>query len=359
MIRFGPWSIFLAVLAGQALLLAVALARTAANRRANRLLALLLVVIAGMLVPFIIGYAGFYDAYPWLSYAPFAVPLAVGPLLYAHVHALALGGPISRWHFAPPIAQFLYQAACFPLPLATKHAIVAGFDEPWLSPVLTVAIPLSMATYGALGWRLARRYAIWARSQATGAARSRRLAGALAALLILFAARVGYTFWDIAVDRIDYFDLFGFYVLLALIGSWLGVEGWRQAATPFPPLPAPADHSALAATALARLRAGQDWRDPALSLEALARTLGTNASYLSRALNQAGGGFSEIVNGLRAEEVARRLDYGDEADLLTIALESGFGSKASFNRAFQARYGRSPSVYRGGADRENPQSAKD
>lgn len=359
MIRFGPWSIFLAVLAGQALLLAVALARTTANRRANRFLALLLVVIAGMLVPFIIGYAGFYDAYPWLSYAPFAVPLAVGPLLYAHVHALAVGRGIGRWHFVAPLAQFLYQAICFPLPLDIKYAIVSGFDEPFLSPILAVAIPVSMAVYAALGWRLARRYAAWARSQATGAARSRRLSGALAALLILFVARLGYTLWDVAVDRIDYFDLFGFYVLLALIGGWLGVEGWRQAATPFPPLPAQADHSNLAATALHRLRTEQWWREPELSLDTLARRLGTNASYLSRALNQDGApGFSELMNRLRAEEVARRLDAGDQADLLAIALDSGFGSKASFNRAFRARYGVAPSAYRG-SDRENPPSAVD
>lgn len=358
MIRFGPWSIFLAVLAVQALLLAAALARTTANRAANRYLALLLVVVAGMLVPFIIGYAGFYDAYPWLSFAPFAVPLAVGPLLYAHVHALALGRRIGWGHFALPAAQFLYQAICFPLPRATKVAIDTHFQEPFLSPLLTIAVPISMAVYAAFGWRLARRYAGWARGQTTGAVRSRRLVAALATLLLLFVARLGYTFWDVAVAPVDYFDLFGFYVLLALIGAWLGIEGWRQAATPFPPLPAPADHSSLAATALDRLRAEQWWRDPALSLDGLARKLGTNSSYLSRALNQAGGGFAEIVNGLRSEEVARRIEAGDSAELLTIALESGFGSKASFNRAFRARYGVAPSAWRG-ADRENPTSAAD
>ena len=37
---------------------------------------------------------------------------------------------------------------------------------------------------------------------------------------------------------------------------------------------------------------------------------------------------------------------GDGGDLLHIALESGFGSKASFNRAFRARFGMTPSAYR-------------
>ena len=360
MIRYGPWSIFLAVLAGQALLLGLALARTEANRLANRLLALLLVVLAGMLVPFIIGYAGFYDAYPWLSFAPFAVPLAVGPLLYAHVHALALGQRIGWGHFALPAAQFLYQAICFPLPLATKNAIDTQFVEPYLGPMLAIAVPVSMAAYAALGWRLARRYGDWAKGQATGVARAARLSRVLAALLVLFVARLGYTIWDLAVAPVDYFDLFGFYVLLALVGSWLGIEGWRHASTPFPPLPAPADHSGLAMAVEDRLRAEQLWRDPELNLSGLARRLGTNASYLSRALNQDGGpGFSELVNRLRAEEVARRIDAGEPGDLLTIALESGFGSKASFNRAFRARFGLSPTAYRDGSDRGNRAATAD
>ena len=49
---------------------------------------------------------------------------------------------------------------------------------------------------------------------------------------------------------------------------------------------------------------------------------------------------------LRAEAVAARLRAGDPADLLTIALEEGFGSKASFNRAFAARHGVAPSAFR-------------
>ena len=147
-------------------------------------------------------------------------------------------------------------------------------------------------------------------------------------------------------------------MLLALIGSWLGVEGWRQAATPFPPLPAMADHSDLAATALQQLGAEQWWRDPELSLDTLARRRGTT-SPTSLALQQHGGPLQRAVNGLRAEEVAPPLDAGGRTDLLTIALASGFGSKASFNRGFRTRYGVSPSAYRDGADRKKPPPASD
>ena len=87
--------------------------------------------------------------------------------------------------------------------------------------------------------------------------------------------------------------------------------------------------------------------DPELSLATLARQLGTNTGHLSRALNEGLGlGFSAFINGLRCETVAAAIDSGGDGDLLDLALDAGFSSKASFNRAFQARYGTTPSTYR-------------
>jgi AraC-like DNA-binding protein len=87
--------------------------------------------------------------------------------------------------------------------------------------------------------------------------------------------------------------------------------------------------------------------DEDLTLARLARLIGTNSAYLSRAINRGEGtNFASFIARLRAEAVAARLGQGDNADLLTIALEEGFGSKASFNRAFIAALGEAPSHYR-------------
>jgi AraC-like DNA-binding protein len=56
--------------------------------------------------------------------------------------------------------------------------------------------------------------------------------------------------------------------------------------------------------------------------------------------------FATFINGLRARAVAGSLIEGRSEDLLTLALEAGFNSKASFNRAFKAALGVSPSEYR-------------
>ena len=77
---FGWRSAVLAVAFAQLLALAVALARTWRNRRANRTLAALLVVLAGMITPWMIGFAGFYDKWRELSFVPVAIGLDVAEL---------------------------------------------------------------------------------------------------------------------------------------------------------------------------------------------------------------------------------------------------------------------------------------
>ena len=81
----------------------------------------------------------------------------------------------------------------------------------------------------------------------------------------------------------------------------------------------------------------------------VARRLGTNTTYLSRAINEGLGlNFNELINRMRAEEVARLLGQEAEPNLMQIAFEAGFSSKATFNRAFRAVHDMSPSAYREG-----------
>ena len=57
--------------------------------------------------------------------------------------------------------------------------------------------------------------------------------------------------------------------------------------------------------------------------------------------------FNAFVNGLRVEAVRQCLaNSADTRDLLPIALDAGFASKASFNRAFREATGVSPSTMR-------------
>ncbi|MEN6311853.1 MAG: helix-turn-helix domain-containing protein, partial [Acidobacteriota bacterium] len=95
--------------------------------------------------------------------------------------------------------------------------------------------------------------------------------------------------------------------------------------------------------------------DPEITLPKLARSLDIPVAHLSQVLNDLlGRNFYEFINRYRVEDAKRRV-VGPEAGrdkLITVALECGFNSVATFNRVFKEMTGRTPSDYR-----KNPTSA--
>ena len=82
--------------------------------------------------------------------------------------------------------------------------------------------------------------------------------------------------------------------------------------------------------------------DPALSIGKLAEHTGVPARELSTALNQHfEKNFYTFVNEYRVEEVKEKLRDPDfqHLTILSIALDAGFNSKATFNRILRALHG--------------------
>ena len=83
-----------------------------------------------------------------------------------------------------------------------------------------------------------------------------------------------------------------------------------------------------------------------LSIDKLARAFGYNKDYLSRFFNAyLGYGFNRYLNLLRSRHAARLMDQTDQP-LTAIAFQSGFGNYRTFNRAFAASYGITPTAYK-------------
>ena len=80
-LSFGWRTAVLTVAVIQLIAIAAVLCRVFVNRVANRTLAALLIVLAGILMPWLIGFAGFYDRWRWLTFAPFQITLAVAYVL--------------------------------------------------------------------------------------------------------------------------------------------------------------------------------------------------------------------------------------------------------------------------------------
>jgi AraC-like DNA-binding protein len=91
-------------------------------------------------------------------------------------------------------------------------------------------------------------------------------------------------------------------------------------------------------------------RDEEMTISKLAAFLGEREYRLRRHINGALGhrNFASFLNGYRLDEVKSALADPGQKDvpIITIALDSGFGSLGPFNRAFREAEGMTPSEYR-------------
>lgn len=368
MISFGPMSITLLICAVQGIALALLLLAAKRNRTANRYLALQILATAALTTPYIIGYAGFYDKWPWISFAPFSYTLAFGPLIYFYTISLVDASAKSTWpHFAPVALQFLADALVFPLPLKTKNWWDGIAYAPIISPIFEGATLLSITVYCFLSYRRYLDYRRWLDDNRTDGvdfdpAWVRNFLIALAAVAVIW---LGFAVANWLNPARDYFDQFWLYVTFSALVLYLGIAGWRHSETAFPspiatvPQPRPEtatetsietgrDWAGQGRLWLSQIDQCEYWRDPELTLASLARQLGTNTAYLSRGLNAASGeNFNAVINRRRVVAIQRDLASQTEGrDLLSLALDAGFGSKASFNRAFADFAGMSPTAWR-------------
>jgi AraC-like DNA-binding protein len=112
---------------------------------------------------------------------------------------------------------------------------------------------------------------------------------------------------------------------------------------------APVDQ-ALAGALQQAMSVDRAYRDPGLSLAALAARLAVPEYRLRRHINQRLGfrNFNAYVNAFRLDDARRWLADPAQRDapVLTLALDAGFGSIGPFNRAFKADTGLTPTEFR-------------
>jgi AraC-like DNA-binding protein len=377
---FGFYSVLLILGIVQGLVFAGMLVARRNNRRANQLLAGLMLLSAITLVPSAIGFAGAYDRYPWLLLAPLSVTLGLGPLLWMYVHRLLTGRMPRLWglHLVPLALQVGYFSVLFLCPLQWRVEFNAAVHLPYITPIEAFASVGSAIAYWTASLVLHRRFVRWAPAHVSDS--ENYSLGWLR--LFLTGAAVGFAVWagfelvDELITPLSFRAFFWLDLLAAALVYGLAIAGFRHADRPWPAMSAgPAD--------LVRERdqepdedpdrpsdrpsegPGPDWRrisegyhratlenrwflDPTLSLEGLARKLATNTWTLSRAINEGRGtNFNDFVNAFRVAEVQERLaDPNEIRSILAVALASGFNSKTSFNRSFRKATGMTPSEYR-------------
>ncbi|MCF8880643.1 helix-turn-helix domain-containing protein [Hyphobacterium sp. SN044] len=92
------------------------------------------------------------------------------------------------------------------------------------------------------------------------------------------------------------------------------------------------------------------YRQPGLTVGELATIVGTTEHRLRRLINQGLGyrNFSSFLNEARIADAKTILADPEESrrQIVQVAFDLGYGSIASFNRAFRDATGMSPTVFR-------------
>jgi AraC-like DNA-binding protein len=313
--------------------------------------------------------------------------MPIGPLVYLYVRSLTEADfklrRQHRWHFASGIVDLF--------PKVLIWVTLAGLITGWVQPENSNAwggfidnyntymdLPrwASITLYLLLTKRFLRRLT----QSRTDAPPDNALSGArlkwihqfLNAFLIFQAIWLAFLIpylipatRGILLEKMSYYPI---YIPLAVLVYWLGFKGYMQTKLPAEvpaadsgttgPGPRPVPTLALAfsdeevAGYLAALKTAMEkdrlYLEPALNLQAVAAHTGIPPKTISFVLNNhQGKSFNEFVNEYRITEVKRHLLEPGTGHLTIagLALECGFNSQATFQRAFRHGTGVSPKEY--------------
>ena len=171
--------------------------------------------------------------------------------------------------------------------------------------------------------------------------------------------------WTLTIFAVMFFDrervLFYYYpleLLLAFLIYWIGFTGYHRIKVVYQTeqknthqylskLPPVEIENAVAAITRA-MTIDKLYLDPELTLPKLAASVNLAPKTISAILNQhLNAGFNEYVNRFRVEEVKQRLadPQNHGSTILTVALNSGFNSLATFQRVFKNFTGITPKQF--------------
>lgn len=354
------------------------------RQQADFFLSGLLFYLACSLIEHVIGFMGVYDYAREqghdLTFFPFDNPFVFGPLTLLYVRALTDGQ--YRWtrrdglHFVLPLLYYIIHFAVWALLYTEKKIFLGSTSGHVLELSLIVLFYLVTGWYV---WQSFRRFQHYRQLIEQEYANTGRMTlDWLRIFLVAFSAYLAVDLLFTVIAQLYNFWYTGWYWLnltRALLLYYISVTGWiftQKSSVPYQQLEnrsatavqvqinSPAGilpgKMTLSPEAMAQRRLQlaafmenqKPWLDPELTLSVLAEQLQLNVSQLSYLVNNGfNQNFNDFVNTYRVEEVKAKLSAPgfQHLSLLGIAFESGFNSKATFNRAFKKLTGQAPSQF--------------
>ncbi len=337
------------------------------NRRANRIMAMFLLALAIGMANGVFSILGLYDRSPALLILIGSVALAYGPLFYLYIRAMTAADrprtPADVFHAVPFLLGMLAYGAHLSSPVggpASPGLVGWVVRSPWFA--VTILSTVQTAVYIASVIRLLRGYS--ERIKATYSTIDRINLAWLRRRLAVYAG-----IWVVALVMIAaagfegralglFMQIVAFLTALNIFVT--GYRALRQSEIVLGPSETrpgrryersslTPENAALYKTRLLDLmERKKPHLDPEITLPKLALALEIPVVHLSRVINEhLGRNFFDFINHYRVEEAERRMTGPGAGDkLITVALDCGFNSLATFNRVFKELAGRTPSEYR-------------
>ncbi|GGI25470.1 helix-turn-helix domain-containing protein [Pedobacter mendelii] len=357
---------------------------------ADKLMGWFLLIAALLIIPFMVGFAGWYDNQPYrdiLFFVPFVHSLFIGPILYFYTQSIfnysfRIKGK-ALIHLLPGALYLVINVALslIDVLIYKKYHLTSEYEDPDFATWYTLLSMVSVLIYLFLSIRYYnqyKKYTAIATSFADQASlkwlRNFLYAFALLSVMpIIRAILSNFTFFE----RMRYFGPWYYYVGFAIVVYYIAINAYHAVYLPlykiqFDPIllsgfdeeqvtsiteskdstiainePLVVDEKMIALK-LALIQLMQKeflFERSDLTLSEVAKKLHTNAVVLSRAVNQQFGlNFNDYINQYRVNAVIERLSLPEfkNQTLLAIAFDAGFNSKATFNRSFKKFTGKNP-----------------
>lgn len=343
----------------------------------DKILAVWMFVFGIHLFSYYIYYLGYWDTYPYLSGIHHPLPLLHGPLLFLYTRFSIRKEQEFAWenylHFIPAAGFYIYMIPFFFFYSADRQAqINEGLSDDYSVFIIfsLAAFLVSGIGYTIVSYRLLNRY-----QELTEQNFAYRESIDLT-WLKYFIWGMGFIFMvaitiSIAIEWVGIDFGFNadiiFYSLIILFIFFLGYSGIRhrnifsgetslhneivepKSAGEYKRSGLKDDEATIYHEKLIRLMTSKKpYLEPKLTLSSLADDLDISPNHLSQIINQyEEKNFYNFVNSYRVEEFKERALNPENRNynILSIAYDSGFNSKSSFNQVFKKMVGKTPTQY--------------
>ncbi|MGB5983349.1 MAG: AraC family transcriptional regulator [Nonlabens sp.] len=352
------------------------------NLSSSKWLSFLLFLGTLYITPYMLGYAGWYgdrNTREILFFIPFMQVFLIGPVVYFYLKSLLDNrfkiGKKEFVHFIPSIAYLFYSLVIFvtdKLILEEFYFYADGRDKD-LANCYQVTGLLSMAFYLMLSLRVyfAYRKMVFETTSYAESILYRWIRNFIIAFLSLLLLRV--LLFILNPDWGEFGNQFWYYLCFAMVIFYISLNGYSHIVKQSilqnyliaqthdeedetRKVDAPEIQPAANIPNIEEWKFNLDkviqehllYQNPKLTLAQVAEKMDSTPKMISTIVNSGHGmNFNDYINRFRVDAVKQLIKSGrlESLTLLAIALESGFNSKATFNRAFKKHDGMTPKNY--------------